>query len=113
MNSIALSLITFSFILAGTILGFYLSRALPEHHVSEESKDSIKMAWGIVATMAALVLSLLLSSAKSSFDTISNEMTLMGAKIIVLDQALVRYGPEAKPVRDELHTAVARRIQKI
>lgn len=113
MNSIALGLICFGCVSGGTFFGFYLSRSLPVHHLSTESKDAIKMAWGIVATMAALVLSLLLSSAKVSFDTINAETTEAGARIIVLDQVLDRYGPESKPVREELRTEVATRIQSI
>lgn len=71
------------------------------------------MAWGIVATMAALVLSLLVASAKNTFDTINNETTGIGAKIMVLDHDLARYGPETKATREELRQVVAARMQKI
>lgn len=113
MNSIVLGLICFTTISAGTGFGFYLGRTLPGHHLSTESKDAIKMAWGIVATMSALVLSLLLSSAKTSFDTVNAETAQAGAKIIVLDRILARYGPEAQAARDELRKDVAKRIEMI
>jgi hypothetical protein len=113
MNSIAMSSICFGCILSGTALGFYFGRNLPKHHLDNDSKDTIKMAWGTVATMAALVLSLLLASAKSSFDTVSSENTQAATKIILLDRVLARYGPETKAVRNDLRNDVAAGIQKM
>lgn len=105
--------ICFGCILFATALGYYLGRNLPQHHLDTDSKDTIKMAWGTVATMAALVLSLLLASAKSSFDTINNETTQAATKMIVLDNILARYGPETKEVRAELRETVARGIRRV
>ena len=113
MNSITTSLLSFGFISAGILLGFILGRLLPEHHLSGDSKDAIKMAWGMVATMAALVLGLLVASAKGTFDTVNSETTQIGAKIIVLDHVLASYGPETRPIRETLRNTVASKIQKI
>ncbi len=113
MNSIAVFLISFGSILMGTLGGFALAKRLPVHHLNNESQDAVKMAWGIVASMSALVLGLLLSSAKSSFDFVNTEMTQSAAKIIVLDQYMDSYGPETKLARAELRNRVAIRIQKI
>ncbi len=113
MNAITFALISFSAILAGTALGFYLGQRLPKEELTSDSRDSIKMAWGIMATMAALVLSLLLASAKTSFDTINGEMTPSAAKIIVLDRIMAMYGPETAPAREELRQTVAAKIQKM
>ena len=108
-----MGLISFGFISAGTLLGYYLGRNLPQHHLDSDSKDTIKMAWGTVATMSALVLSLLLASAKGSFDTVNNENTQTGAQIIVLDHLLARYGPESKATRDELRDDVAASVRRL
>jgi hypothetical protein len=113
MNSIVMGLLCFSSIFIGTVLGFYLGRNLPQHHLDSNSKETIKMAWGTVATMSALVLSLLLASAKSSFDTVNTENTQAGAKIIVLDHILARYGPETQAARTGLRNDVASAIQKV
>ena len=113
MNSIGLGLICFGSICCGTMLGFYLGRNLPQHHLDADSKDTIKMAWGTVATMSALVLSLLLASAKGSFDTVNGENIQSAAQMILLDRVLARYGPEAKDARDALRTTVAAGIQRI
>jgi len=44
-----------------------LRSALPAEHLSADSKDVVKVAMGLIATMAALVLGLLTGSAKSTF----------------------------------------------
>jgi hypothetical protein len=106
MNPLTLGLISFLFILGGTLLGFYLGHRLPQAHVSSDSKETVKMAWGMVATMSALVLSLLVASAKSSFDTVSNENTQAAAKIVMLEHTLLHYGPEAAGARQVLRQSV-------
>ena len=75
MNNLEMSLITFICVFGGALLGMAVKRALPDHHLSSESKDSVKVGMGLVATMSALVLGLLVASAKSSYDSQSNELT--------------------------------------
>jgi len=81
---------------------------LPQHHLSSESKDVVKLAMGLVATLSALVLGLLIASAKGSYDAQSSELTQMSAKVALLDRVLAHYGPETKETRDLLRGAVAR-----
>jgi hypothetical protein len=113
MGSIAISLIVFTCVFGGAACGVLLSRALPSHHLSPESKNAVTISMGLVVTMAAIVLGLLISSAKSFFDAQSAELTEMSARIILLDRMLAHYGPETKEVRDELRTFVAVNIDKI
>ena len=61
-------------VFGGAMLGMTLRMALPEHHLSSDSKDVIKLAMGLTATMSALVLALLIASAKTSYDAQRNEM---------------------------------------
>ena len=68
----------------------FVREALPEHHLSTESKDVVKLGIALIATMSALVLSLLVASAKSAFDTRSNQLVQASADIILLDRALQR-----------------------
>jgi hypothetical protein len=86
----------------------FLRAALPKHHVSTESNDVVKMGMGLVATMSALVLGLLVASAKGSYDAQSTELTQMSAKIVLLDRVLAHYGLETKEARELLRGAVAR-----
>ena len=107
MGSITIALITFGCIFVGTLIGSALRNRLPQHHLSEDSKDVIKVGAGFIATLTALVLGLLVSSAKNSFDTISSSFTQNGAKVIALDRILVRYGPETKEIRQSLRSTLA------
>ena len=103
MGSLTIALLTFVCIFGGTLLGMGLSLLLPEHHLSNESKETVKLGAGLIATMAALVLGLLVGSAKSSFDAMNNGIIEMSAKVIMLDRVLAQYGPETKDVRDTFH----------
>jgi hypothetical protein len=108
MSSIAISLVTFAVVFGGALLGVALRASLPQHHLSDESKDAVKLGMGLIATMAALVLGLLIASAKSSFDMQSSELTEMSSRIVLIDRMLAHYGPEAKEARDELRSSVVR-----
>src|SRR5215471_13607259 len=101
MSSLVIGGIVFACVFAGAVLGLVVRSMLPDHHRSAESKDAIKLVMGLLATMAALVLGLLIGSAKGSYDTQSNEVTQLAANV-VLDRALAHYGPEAKDSRDLL-----------
>ncbi len=99
MNAALYGVISFACVLAGTIIGLVLRRILPGHHLSDDSKDTVKMGTGLVATICALVLGLLVSSAKHTFDTMNSEIMQSSTKLILLDRILVRYGQETEPLR--------------
>ena len=84
------------------LLGMLLRRVLPEYHLSTDSKDVVKLGMGLIGTMAALVLALLIASAKSSFDTQSNEVMEMSADFMLLDRTLAALwsGGEGSPGSD-------------
>ena len=106
MSSIAISLITFGIVFGGAILGIAIRAVLPENHLSDESRDVVKLGVGLIATMAALVLGLLIASAKSSLETQNSELTDVSSRIVLLDRVLAHYGPETKAARDQLHSSV-------
>ena len=107
MSSFAISLVAFVIMSGGALLGMFLRSALPGHHLSDESRDVVKLATGLVGTLAALVLGLLVASAKGSYDVQTKELTQMSANIVVLDRTLAHYGPEATETREALRNAVA------
>lgn len=113
MNTLATSAIVFACVFGGALLGFLLRSLLPEDHLSQSSRDLIKLGIGTIATMSALVLGLLVSSAKSSYDAQGREVTEMSAKIVLLDRMLAHYGPEAQPARYELRNVVSRLIDRM
>jgi hypothetical protein len=105
--------IVFAFVFGSAAIGMALRRVLPEHHLSGESKDVVKLGIALIATMAALVLSLLLSSAKSSFDERNAELAQIAANIALLDRVLAHYGPDARPVRQSLRAIVEAALAQI
>jgi hypothetical protein len=113
MSSVAVSLIVFAIVFGGALLGIFLRGVLPPHHLSAGSKDIVRIGMGLVGTMAALVLGLLVASAKSSYDSLSNELTELSANVVYLDRVLAHYGPEAREARDQLRSAVARTVGRV
>jgi hypothetical protein len=106
MNTIAISGIIFACIFGGALFGLFLHRWLPEHHRSKESQDVVKLGIGMVSSMAALVLGLLVASAKGSYDTRRAELIQMSANVVLLDRVLAHYGPDAAGVRSQLRGSI-------
>lgn len=95
------------------MFGMWLGHALPQRHLDSETKDLVKLGVGLIGTMAALLLGLLVASAKSAYDARSNELTQMAANTVLLDRALMHYGPAAAPTRAVLKIAIARIIDQV
>jgi hypothetical protein len=108
-----ISVTLFMALVGAAFLGRRVRRYLPEDHLSADSKDAVKLAMGLVATMTALVLGLLVSSAKGTYDTARSEVIQMAAKVAFLDRVLALYGPEAAEARGELRAAVADAARRI
>jgi hypothetical protein len=113
MNALAIGSIVFICVFGGALLGMFLRSILPEHHVSAESKDAVKVGIGLIATMAALVLGLLVATTKASYDTKSNELTEMSANTLMLDRMLAHYGPETRTIRELLRRSGARSLEML
>jgi hypothetical protein len=111
--SLLIGLLAFCGAFGGAILGLYLRNVLPEHHLSKESRDAVMMGTGLIATLTALVLGLLISSAKDSFDTVNTSLMQSGAKIIMLDRTLSQYGPDAAQARLQLKRTLVRIMNRI
>ena len=113
MNPYLVATIVFACVFATALLGMLLHATLPKHHLSAETKDAVRIGMGLVATMAALILGLLVASTKGSYDTEKSEVTQMAAKVAFLDRVLVNYGLEAQPVRLILRQAVEGAMARI
>ena len=92
-------------------LGSRIRRLLPEHHLSGDSKEAVKLAMGLVTTMTALILGLLVSSAKNTYDTARSEVMQMATKVAYIDRMLALYGPEANDTRRQLHDAIVEAVR--
>jgi len=113
MSPTKIALIVFACVFGGALLGMFLRVLTPEHHRRQDSHDIIKLGMGLIATMAALVLGLVISAAKTSYDTQNDAVKHSAAKILLLDRMLASYGPETKEMRDLLRRIVAYRFEEI
>lgn len=113
MNTTLTAFIVFGCLVGAVLVGRTLRSFLPEAHLTTESRDAVKLAMGLIATMSALVLGLLVSSAKGAYDTQRTEVIEMAAKITLLNRVLAVYGSEAAGVRALLREAVEEGIQQM
>jgi hypothetical protein len=112
-DSITVSLIAFAAIFGGAIIGVLLRLALPEHQLAEDTKDVVRLCTGLIGTIAALVLGLLIASANSSYETQASQVRRLAANIILLDRLLAHYGPEARTARDLIRRAIDPFVDRI
>jgi|SRR5215831_5880611 len=113
MSSLGTGLISAGIIVVGSLFGIWLQRVLPKHYLDKETQDVVRLSAGMIATLTALVLGLLVSSAKNSFDAVNSAVVQSSAKIIILDRVLADYGPETKPAREQLRRSVVDGIDMI
>jgi hypothetical protein len=113
MNSIVVSSIIFALVFVAALVGMAVRRAVPEDHVGSDAKEVVRLATALIATMAALVLGMLVSSAKSSYDARKNEVAEISAEIIAIDRLLAKYGPETGEIRAEFRQLVVAGLDRI
>jgi hypothetical protein len=113
MSAVAIAGGMFVCCIGAAVLGTRLRIRLPSNHLSDDSRDVIKLVMGLVATMSALVLGLLIASSKSFYDNQTAEIQALSAKIVALDFVLAQYGPEAAPVRAAVRQAVEAGEQRV
>ena len=113
MDSTVVGALVFAVLFGAGLLEVRVRAALPEDHLSTETKDAVKVGMGLVATMAALVLGLLVASTKGAYDTQKNEVSQMAAKIVFLDRVLANYGPETGGARKLLRGSVGSAINRM
>jgi hypothetical protein len=107
MNALLTTAVVAACLFGSLLYGIRLHRLLPEHHLSADSKDAVKLAMGLVATMTALLLGLLVSSAKGTYDTQRTDVMQMATKVTFLDRGLALYGPEAADARAGIRDLLA------
>jgi hypothetical protein len=113
MNTPLAATSLFAALVAMVLLGRTVRRRLPDHHLSSDSKDAVKLAMGLIATMTALLLGLLVSSAKGTYDTQRTEVIQMAAKVAFLDRVLTAYGPEAAEARAGFRQAAEEAVRRM
>jgi len=111
-SSLVVSSIVCVCVFGGAVFGMFLHTILPPDYLSADTKTVVMQGVGLVATMSALVLGLLVASAKNAFDAQMAELTEMSADVVHLDRGLAYYGPETKEARELLRGAVVRALDQ-
>src|SRR5262245_1299073 len=90
-----------------------IGHRIPGDRLTSDTKDIVKVSMGLIGTMAALLLGLLISSAKSAYDGQRTQVTQMAAKASFLDHVLTLYGPEATDVRKQFRITIADAVRRL
>jgi Protein of unknown function (DUF4239) len=106
VNPLLMSVFVFACVFGGTVLGIFLRNKLPQHHLSGATKDVVRLGTGLIGTIAALVLGLLIASANGTYQTQSSQVQQLTANIVVLDSTLVLYGRDTDSARNLLRSTV-------
>jgi len=113
MSAPLTAFVIFVCMLCGMALGSYLRLVLPDDHTKADSKDILMTSAGMMATLIALIIGLLVTSAKGNYDNTTSGITQSGAKIITLDYYLSNYGSEAKEARELVRQATTSAIERV
>jgi hypothetical protein len=113
MTPAAVSLVVAAVIFGGSILAMYAARALPDSHLGADARDVIKLGMALIATLVALVLGLMIATAKGTYDAQSAAVRQLSADVLLLDRTLAEYGPEAQHPRELLREAAGLMLQRL
>jgi hypothetical protein len=111
MNSTLVAVFVFVFVFGGALAGVAIR--IPTQHQDTETKDVVKLVMGLVATISALVLSLLIASAHGSYDTQESEVQQLGAQLVLLDEVFAHFGPETNDARAQLRRMVKAEVTRL
>src|SRR5579871_4506908 len=106
MMNLLISMLVFVLIFGGALAGMAVRPFLSEHHMHSDSKDVVKLTTSLIGTLTALVLGLLIASAKTTFDQKTNQVRQMTATIILLDDLVMQYRPDAASLRVLLRQSI-------
>lgn len=96
------ALVAFAVIFGGGLLGLLIGKVMHERHRSDATQKIVQTAMGTVSLVAALVLGLLVATAKGKFDTNNKQTEEFAASLMSLNRELVNYGPDADAIRSLL-----------
>ena len=113
MIHIVIGLISFAAIFGGALIGLFVRRRLPGHHLGSETQSVVTVAVAVIGTLSALVLGLMISAANSSFSKRSDEVRELSLQVIRVERNLRRYGPEADAARAKLRAWATIKLQQL
>jgi hypothetical protein len=113
LNSTVVVLVAFGCTFGAALAALFVRSRLPAQHLEGDSKDVVKLVLGLVATITALVLGLLISSAHSGYDAQESELQQLGVHLYQVDRILAHFGPDAAKEREVLRNMVTADVARI
>ena len=110
MSTLGVALMSLICSFGGAVGGVLIRERLPGHHFTQDTAEVVKLGTGLIGTMAALVLGLLVASAATEFNAEATGLQTLATNFVLLDRALRNFGPEAEPARQRLSVVVERTI---
>jgi hypothetical protein len=106
LSPIAVAVIAFVLIVISTLMGAFVRAKMPEHHLTGDSKEVIRLATALVATLTGLVLALMFAATRTSFEHTSAGISRLAVSFTELDEVLEDYGPAAAAIRKQLRADI-------
>lgn len=113
MRPLIISAITFALAFGAALCAVYFRKIIAADHLREDVKDVVRLSTGIIGTIAALVLGLLIASAKNSYDARVTQFKQITTNVILLDLLLEQYGPAAQNLRGTLRIGLPMMVERI
>jgi len=113
VTDLAIAIVSFLCIAGSTWAGGKIREVTPAEHLTPDTREIVIAGLGLVSTLAAVVLGLLIDSSKGSFDAINNDIKQLASKVVVLDGMLVQYGPQSAEARMLLRQVVAGKVAAV
>ena len=110
MPSVLTASLVFACVFGGALSGMYIRRVLPKEHLQDDTKAVIGLSMGLIGTLTALLLAMVTSTAKETFDFEGNQLRQTAVNLMVLDHVLADYGPETREIREALRRGLERRV---
>ncbi len=113
MHALEISSLVFALVIGGTFGGMVVRRFRPDERYNADSKDTIRLAIGLVVTMTSLVLGMLVSSGKTYYDGQKTEVAELSAEVMFINGLLIAYGPETQRLRVEIRIYIEGIVDRI
>ena len=110
MDSLLTAFLVFLCVFGGALFGMYIRRLLPEEHLRDDTKAVVTVSMGLIGTLTALLLAMVTSSAKETFDFEGNQLRQTAINILMMDRVLADYGPETREIRESLRRGLEQRV---
>jgi hypothetical protein len=107
VSRLSWALIDLALLCGSAALGFVLKSHVLGPYTHDEALDFMSVITGFLVTTAAIVMGLLINSAKNFVDNTKDQWALYAAQLLRLDQCLRNYGPESQTMRSRLQSFTA------